>query len=107
MKYEAFYLVIQVQPFLHVKACTPLNFCTWPTHIRRQQLQLGADSLFMGSKSDTFALEMELRQQVTKTSQSDAFPKCPCVHMVTRLNDNMKPAHIEDEITGLTFSKAF
>lgn len=76
------------------------------THTQAQ-LELGAESRFMGSKSDTFSLEMELRQQATKTSQSDAFPKCPCIHMVTRLNDNMKPANVKDEITRLTVSKTF
>lgn len=63
------------------------------------QPELGADSLFMVSKSDTFGLEIELRQQATKTSQSDAFPKCPCTHMVTCFNDNARPAYIRDETT--------
>lgn len=76
VKYEALYLAIQVHSFLHVRACTSLNFCTWYTHTHTQH-RLGADSLFMVSKSDTFGLEIELRQQATKCHKVMHFLSVP------------------------------
>lgn len=59
---------------------------------------------FMFSKSDTFGLEIELRRQATKTSQSDASPKCPRIHMVTHFSDNVRPADISDGLTSRSHS---
>lgn len=87
----------------YIHSCTSGHVCPWTSAFgKHAQLKLGADFIFMVSKSDTFGLEMEPRQQVTKASQSDAFPRCLCIHMATRFRDSVRPADIGDGLANIT-----